>query len=103
MRLTWMLAAAFCLIAAAEEPAPKPRAGKVASLTGCVDQKGEQYVLTSVDSMQVMAVLRGRAFTDDNFARYVGQKAEVQGELREEKDERVLHVTRIDKISETCR
>ena len=48
--------------------------------------------------MEKATTLRGRAFTDDNFARFVGHKVRVTGESKEG----VLHVDKIEKIGETC-
>ena len=68
------------------------------TVTGCVDQRGTTYVLTVPGAMEKVAALRGRAFTDDNFARFVGHKVKVTGESKEG----VLHVDKIEKIAETC-
>jgi hypothetical protein len=48
--------------------------------------------------MTKAATLRGRAFTDDNFARFVGHKVKVAGESKDG----VFHVDKIEKIAETC-
>lgn len=67
-------------------------------MTGCVDQRGETYRLMPEGRATGGTVLRGRAFSDDNFARYVGHKVSVEGSLEGD----TLHVTKITKIAETC-
>jgi hypothetical protein len=69
-----------------------------ASLRGCVDQRGEAYVIRSTDDMARVTALKGKGFSDDNFARYVGQQVKVYGRASNGSFE----VTKIDKISETC-
>ena len=75
------------------------RSGRAAAnITGCVDQKGTTYILTGAGTMQTATTLQGRAFTDDNFARYVGHKVKVTGESKEG----VFHVDKVEKVAETC-
>jgi hypothetical protein len=90
------------LASGADSRSPKPqrqtRPPASATMTGCVDQRGETYVLTAEGAMDKSATLRGRAFSDDNFARYVGHKVKVTGDSKDG----VFHVDRIDKVAETC-
>lgn len=67
-------------------------------MTGCVDQRGETYRLMPEGRTTGGTILRGRAFSDDNFARYVGHKVSVEGSLEGD----TLHVTKITKVAETC-
>jgi len=71
-------------------------------MTGCIDQRGENYVLTGDDELKKKAVLRGRTFSDDNFARYLGHKVKVQGSAVTEGEDAVINVDRIDDISGSC-
>lgn len=71
----------------------------VSSMTGCVDQQGETYRLLPEGQAVGGVELRGRAFSDDNFARYLGSKVTVRGSL----EGNVFHVTDIRQVSETCR
>jgi hypothetical protein len=71
---------------------------KEATLEGCVDQQGETYVLRSIADMTKWTTLKGKSFSDDNFARFIGRKVSVRGTLAEG----ILKVTSIEKIAETC-
>jgi hypothetical protein len=96
------MAAAMGTMAADPKEKKETRARKqtqsASNMTGCVDERGETYVLTAEGSMEKRATLRGRAFTDDNFARFVGHKVRVTGESKDG----VLHVDKIEKVAETC-
>jgi hypothetical protein len=74
-----------------------------ATLTGVIDQKGTEFVLSAEDDMRTRAVLRARGFSPDNFARFVGERVEVRGELRTEGDRRVLEVKRLDDLKKVPR
>ena len=53
-----------------------------ASLTGCVDERDGQYVLTNDTNLQPTARLKPAAGSpEDNFARHMGQKVTVRGVL----------------------
>ena len=62
------------------------------TLTGVIDQKGNEFILSGDQAMQTAAVLRAKGFTDDNFARFVGNRVQVRGELTTEGDRRILTV-----------
>ena len=52
------------------------------SLTGCVDERDGQYVLTNDTNLQPIARLQPAAGSaDDNFARHMGHKVTVRGKL----------------------
>ena len=96
--LTLTLIAATFLSAQKEDKTRKDSApkAKVEALAGCVDERGETYVLVGDVRLKVIAKLKGRAFSDDNFARYVGHKVTVHGELKQDGEDKVLYVTKID-------
>jgi hypothetical protein len=62
------------------------------TLTGVIDQKGSEFVLSGEQAMKTTAVLRAKGFTDDNFARFVGNRVQVRGELTTEGDRQILTV-----------
>ena len=73
-------AAAF----AQSRPARSQSAAK-ASLTGCVDERDGQYVLTNDTNLQPTARLKPAAGSpEDNFARHMGHKVNVRGMLSKE-------------------
>ena len=65
---------------------------------GVIDQKGPDFVLVDHDSMETIAVLKGRGFDKENFARFVGDPVEVKGMLAEEKGVKILYVRAIGNI-----
>jgi len=104
MRFAYVLLFAVCVSAAPPSQSP-PKAQKgseakqsVTTLTGVLDQKNGQFVLSSEDTMQPAAVLRAKGFSEDNFARFVGLRVEVRGELTTEGDRRVLTVASLNDL-----
>jgi hypothetical protein len=90
---------------AAKKSAPKTaEKGRSAtnSLTGCLDQQGETYILRELGTAGTVSTLKGKAFSDDNFARYVGHKVTVHGTMQKEGDASVLHVTKVDDAGPGC-
>ena len=74
----------------------------VSSLTGCLDQQGEGYVLRDLGSARAVSSLKGKAFSDDNFARYVGHKVTVHGTIEKQGQASVVHVTKVDDEGPGC-
>jgi hypothetical protein len=74
----------------------------VKTLTGCLDQQGEGYVLRELRTAGAVSALKGKAFSDDNFARYVGHKVTVHGTMEKEGGRSVLHVTKVDDAGPGC-
>ncbi|HLY20231.1 MAG TPA: hypothetical protein VKR61_23550 [Bryobacteraceae bacterium] len=74
-----------------------------ASLTGCVDEREGQYVLTDDKNLQPTARLQPAAGTpEDNFARHMGHKVTVRGKILKEDPLPVITVEHLDTVSETC-
>jgi hypothetical protein len=78
------------------------QAPKKDSLTGCVDQRGNDFVLAGDKELHQIAVLHYVGMSDDNFAREVGHKVTVEGTLSKDGDVPVMRVTKLKTISETC-
>jgi len=105
MRLLVLLLAVVLSVGAADSRKKNrkgPEQPKTENLTGCLDQRGESYYLAG-QAMQQEARLRGKAFSDDNFARYVGHKVTVQGTVDRSSGTDVFDVVKIDDVSESCR
>jgi hypothetical protein len=80
-----------------ERPAAK------ASLTGCVDERDGQYLLTNDTDLQPKARLQPAAGSaEDNFAKHMGHKVTVRGKVSKETPLPVMTVESIEKISEEC-
>lgn len=99
-RLCFAVLSIIAISSAAE--APKKRSPERTTMTGCVDQNGEQFVLTGDRELKEKAKLKGRAFSDANFARHVGHKVKVEGTSTKQGEEVVFEVDRISTVSETC-
>jgi len=73
------------------------------SLTGCIDERDGEYVLTNDRDLQPTARLRPAAGSaEDNFARHMGEKVTVQGKLTEGQPLPVLTVDSVKTVSQTC-
>lgn len=85
-----------------EKKTPQKNRAATQSITGCVDQQGETYVLRELTAARAVTTLRGKAFSDDNFARYVGHKVTVHGTVQKEGNVPVINVTKVDDASPGC-
>lgn len=82
MRYIWIVAA-LLTIAPAGQPAQKQKKKAPAAqvVTGCMDEKPEGYVIRSDDALKELAQLEPVGFEKAIFARYVGHKVSVSGQL----------------------
>jgi hypothetical protein len=102
MRTLLIFCFAALLFAAADEKPKKAGKPAVTTLTGCVDQRGDRYVLTGDKELNAVAELHGDGFPDDNFARYVGHKVTVEGALAREGEMPVIKVRKITDVANEC-
>src|SRR6478735_8437354 len=104
MRYTWALLVllAFAPLqaqtAAKGKKIQKARPAAMDTITGCVDEKAMQYVLRTDDMLKELAVLEPVGFEATNFARFVGHKVSVSGQLKTAGDQATptLRVTSLD-------
>jgi len=90
-------------VASASQQSGKARPAAKASLTGCVDERDGQYVLTNDTNLQPTARLQPAAGSpEDNFARYMGQKVTVRGALSKEEPLPIMTVESVKTVSQTC-
>lgn len=68
------------------------------SLTGCLDQRGERYILASEAEMSKVTALKAKRMSNDNLARYIGHKVTVRGKQNGD----IFEVVKIENISDTC-
>lgn len=66
--------------------------------TGVIDQQGGSYVLAGEEEIRAKAVLRAEGFSEDNFARFIGQRVEILGQLQTEGERTMLIVRSIADI-----
>jgi len=91
------------LVVCAQAQTGETRKSVKDSLTGCVDERDGQYVLTNDTNLQTVARLQPEAGTaDDNFARHVGHKVTVRGKLSREDAPPVMTVQSVVPVSDTC-
>jgi hypothetical protein len=102
MRTVLMICLAGLLVASAQEKPKGATKAAVSTMTGCIDQRGEQYVLTGDKELNAVAVLHGEGFSDDNFARYMGHKVTLEGTSSREGEALTVRVRKITDISDTC-
>ena len=73
------------------------------SLTGCVDQRDGQYVLTNDTNLQPIARLQPAAGSaDDNFARHMGEKVTVKGRVEKGDPLDLITVQSVETVSQSC-
>jgi len=69
------------------------------TVTGCVDEQGEYYVMREAQSSQLVS-LQGPGTDDDSyFARFLGHEVRVTGV----KSSETMKVTRIEQVSDMCK
>jgi len=90
-------------VAAAPLQSSKTRPATKSSLTGCVDERDGEYVLTNDTDLQPTARLKPAAGSpEDNFARHVGQKVIVRGMLSKGDPLPIMTVGSVEVVSQTC-
>ncbi len=100
--LVALLMLAAC-VAAAPPQSGKARPAAKASLTGCVDERDGQYVLTNDTNLQPTARLQPAAGSpEDNFARHMGHKVTVRGVLSKQDPLPIMTVESVETVSQTC-
>jgi hypothetical protein len=72
----------------------------VRAITGVVDQVQGSFVISDLQTMQTIALLKGEGFSDDNFARFVGRKVRVRGRIVSDRDQPVLRVKNLSDIEQ---
>jgi hypothetical protein len=85
-----------------EAPATRAEKKEVSSLTGCIDQQDERFVLVDERNMKPIANLEADGFPTEGFAKHVGHKVTVRGTSKADGEQRLFKVRGIEAISETC-
>ena len=83
---------------AAEKKKAPVKARNTVTLTGCVDQRGDDFVLAGDRELAKVTTLRGDGFPDDNFGRHMGHKVRVHG--RPVNGE--FKVSKIEHLADSC-
>jgi hypothetical protein len=103
MRYMWALLVLLVLSPLTAQTAAKNKKAQKArpamqTIVGCVDEKSASYVLRTDDSLKELAMLESVGFESTNFARFVGHKVSVSGELIASSALPTLRVTSLDNI-----
>ena len=91
------------LIWAADKKGKK--AGNTQAITGCLDEKPDSYVVRSEEMLKELAALEPVGFDKTLFARFVGHRVTVTGEMVTSTDPPTLRVksySSIKDIAEMC-
>src|SRR5574340_160256 len=83
-------------------PRAAEKVTKSTTLTGCLDQKDGQYVLAEEQTLKSLAALQAEGFSQEGFAKYLGNKIAVQGSLSSSGDPPVMKVRSVRKVSDLC-
>jgi hypothetical protein len=100
MRFIW---APLMLLLLAPLSAPAQKEKKSAkpptqTMIGCVDEKSSDFVLFTDDMLKQIAILESVGFDKTNFARFVGHKVSITGQLIASTQPPTLRVTNYDNI-----
>jgi len=106
MRYAWALLI-LLLIMPLTAPAQKKKKSpaKMDTITGCVDEKSDVYIIRTDDTLKELATLEPVGFDRTNFARFVGHKVEVSGQLVTSTEPPTIRVSSLDhikNISDMC-
>lgn len=86
-----------------QEKAPKKDAKQAeTSLTGCVDEQDERYILTDDREIKPIANLEADGFPQEGFAKHLGHKVTVRGVSSPGDPRPTFKVRSITLVSETC-
>lgn len=96
------LAMAVGATAQTKEKEPQNSAAAVRTLTGCIDQRAEDFVLTGDVALRAVARLKGEGFSEDNFAQHLGKKVRVEGRMTRENEMPVFYVRSLTALSDAC-
>lgn len=72
------------------------------SLTGCVDEQADGYILIEPVERKKIAELQPVAFEKEGLAKHLGHKVSVHGKLERDGERAIMKVQSIQQISETC-
>lgn len=81
MRYTLALLIALMLAPLAQPAQKEKKAANTQVITACLDEKEDYYVLRSDELLKEVAALEPVGFEKQIFARYVGHKVTITGEL----------------------
>ena len=104
MRYTFALLI-LLILAPLAQAAQKEKKSANTVMTACLDEKADYYVLRTDDMLKELAVLEPVGFEKQIFARYVGHKVSISGELNNSSQPPTLRVTspaHIKDISDMC-
>jgi hypothetical protein len=73
-----------------------------ASMTGCVDEQDDRYVLVDERNLMPIAQLEADGFPTEGFAKHMGHKVTVRGTANSGDPLPVLKVRMIETVSDTC-
>jgi hypothetical protein len=105
MRYTFALLIPLLLAPLAQPAQKEKKAANTQVITACLDEKADYYILRTDDMLKELAILEPVGFEKQIFARYVGHKVSISGELNSSTQPPTLRVTspaHIKDISDMC-
>ena len=106
MRYAWALLILLLIMPlTAQSQKQKKSPVKMDTVTGCVDEKTDVYILRSDDQLRELATLEPVGFDRTNFARFVGHKVAVSWQLVTTTEPPTMRVSSLDhvkNISDIC-
>ena len=100
MRYIWVLPILLLMMPLATPAQKKSKKSptKMDTMTGCVDEKTDVYILRTDDMLKELATLEPVGFDRTNFARFVGHKVAASGQLVTSTEPPTLRVSSLDHI-----
>ncbi len=81
----------------------QPKSTKSVQLTGCLDENpGPQYVLRGDKELRLIALLQPDGFPAQAFAKYLGHRVRVSGQLNTEGTSPVMKVKQVKELAKSC-
>lgn len=102
MKAIWLIAALAITLPLAAQTPKKAAKAQTTSLTGCIDERDDGYVLTDPMDLRLLARLEGDDPEHSSYAKYLGQKVTVTGSLTKSGEAPSMRVRAIKIVSETC-
>jgi len=105
MRYTCALLTLLVLAPLAQPADKGKKAANTQAVTGCLDEKADAYVIRSGDMLKELATLEPVGFEKQLFARFVGHKVTISGELDTSTEPPTLRVksyANIKDIADMC-
>jgi hypothetical protein len=85
-----------------KDKATKEKKSSQSALTGCLDEQDGRYVLLEEKTVRKLADLQADGFAEEGFAKYMGQKVTVRGQVTAVEGRSVFRVRAVETVAAQC-